>query len=104
MATDIYSACPCGSGKKFKWCCQPIHTQIDRAFTQHNEGQHETALKLMDEVVKEHAGNPEAWGRKAQLLYLNNRVDEAEAAIDKAFEISPNYAYGHLLRGTVRYQ
>ena len=32
MALDPYASCPCGSGKKFKWCCQPIHVQIDRAF------------------------------------------------------------------------
>src|SRR5438105_3574152 len=65
MAFDPYAPCPCGSGKKFKWCCQPIHEEIDRAFRQEEEGQHETALKLMNEVVAKHPDNPEAWGRKA---------------------------------------
>jgi len=31
MALDQYDPCPCGSGKKFKWCCLPIHVEIDRA-------------------------------------------------------------------------
>jgi tetratricopeptide (TPR) repeat protein len=104
MALDPYASCPCGSGKKFKWCCQPIHVQIDRAFQQDAEGQHEVALRLMDEVIKEHPTNPEAWGRKAQLLYQNGRVEDAEEAIQKAFEIAPKYPFGHLLRGTFRYQ
>src|SRR5271166_2047626 len=78
MAIDLYAPCPCGSGKKFKWCCQPIHVKIDKAFQQDVDGQHEAALRLMDEVTAEHAGNPEAWGRKAQLLYENDRVDDAE--------------------------
>ncbi len=104
MALDPYASCPCGSGKKFKWCCQPIHVQIDRAFQQDAQGQHEVALRLMDEVIAEHPDNPEAWGRKAELLYRNGKVEDAEAAIQKAFEISPKYAFGHLLRGMFRYQ
>ena len=104
MALDPYASCPCGSGKKFKWCCQPIHVQIDRAFQQDSQGQHEVALRLMDEVIAEHAANPEAWGRKAQLLYQNGKVEDAEAALQKAFEISPKYAFGYLLRGMFRYQ
>jgi tetratricopeptide (TPR) repeat protein len=103
MALDPYASCPCGSGKKFKWCCQPIHAQIDRAFRQEAEGQHEVALRLMDEIIAEHPGNPEAWGRKAQLLYQNDRVEDAEAALQKAFDINPHYPFGYLLRGMFRY-
>jgi len=102
MAMDLYSPCPCGSGKKFKWCCQPIHVQINKAFQQDADGQHETALRLMDEVAREHPANPEVWGRQAQLLYENNRVDDAEKALEKAFELNPNYPFGHYLRGSFR--
>jgi tetratricopeptide (TPR) repeat protein len=102
MPLDAYSPCPCGSGKKFKWCCQPIHVSIDRAFQKDAEGQHEAALQLLDEVVAEHSGNPEAYGRKAQLLYQNNRVDEAEETIQKALALNPNYPFGYLLRGVFR--
>jgi tetratricopeptide (TPR) repeat protein len=102
MALDLYSPCPCGSGKKFKWCCQPIHVQIDKAFRQEAEGQHEAALRLMDEVIAEHPANPEAYGRKAQLLYQNDRVEEAENTLQKALDINPNYPFGHLLRAVFR--
>jgi tetratricopeptide (TPR) repeat protein len=102
MALEPYSPCPCGSGKKFKWCCQPIHVQIDKAFRQESEGQHEAALRSMDELVAQHPDNPEAWGRKAQLLYLNSRVEDAENALQKAFDLNPNYPFGHLLRGMFR--
>src|SRR5262245_33390884 len=102
MAIDAYSPCPCGSGKKFKWCCQPIHVQIDRAFQQEADGQHEAALRLMDEVAAQNPANPEVYGRKAQLLYQNNRGEDAEATLQKAFDINPNYPFGHLLRGLFR--
>ena len=102
MAFDPYAACPCGSGKKFKWCCQPIHVEIDKAFRQDEDGQHDMALRIMSGVVAQHPDNPEAWGRHAQLLYQNDRVEEAEKALDKALELNPNYPFGHFLRGTFR--
>jgi tetratricopeptide (TPR) repeat protein len=102
MALDAYAPCPCGSGKKFKWCCGPIHVDIDKAFQQEAAGQTEAALRTMDQVTTEHAGNPEAWGRKAELLYNAGRAEEAEAALQRAFDVNPTYPFGFLLRGTFR--
>src|SRR5437899_560037 len=104
MAFDLYSPCPCGSGKKFKWCCQPLHVQIEKAFRLDADGQHEAALRTMDELVNAHPANPEAWGRKAQLLLQNGRLDDAENALQKAMEINPQYPFGYLLRGMFRQQ
>jgi tetratricopeptide (TPR) repeat protein len=102
MALDAYAPCPCGSGKKFKWCCQPIHVEIDKAFQQEAAGQMETALRTMEQVTTEHPANPEAWGRRAALLYNAGRAEEAENALQKAFDINPTYPFGLLLRGSFR--
>ncbi len=102
MALDPYAPCPCGSGKKFKWCCQPIYGEIEKAFQLEQNGQHELALQTMDEVIARHSSNPEAYGRKAILLYAHNRLDEAEAALDKAFQLNPQYPFGYYLRGRFR--
>jgi len=103
MALDLYAPCPCGSGKKFKWCCQPIHVQITKAFQLDAEGQHDVALRMMEELATEHSGNPEVWGRKAQLLYQLDKAEEAEAALQKAIDLNPNYPFGHYLRGRFRH-
>ena len=103
MAQDPYEPCTCGSGKKFKWCCQPIFVHINRAWEQEASGQHETALRLMDEVVREHEGNPEAWGQKARLLFGQEKIEEADIALQKAFDLNPNYPAGLLLRATIRF-
>jgi tetratricopeptide (TPR) repeat protein len=102
MALTAYDPCPCGSGKKFKWCCQPIHVEMDKAFRLESEGQHDAALRVMDEVIAKHPDNPEALGRKAELLYRNDRVEEAEDTLQKALDLSPGYAFGHLLRAVFR--
>ena len=79
---DPYAACPCGSGKKFKWCCQPIYADITRAFQQDEVGQHDAALQK-EELTAAHPQNPEAWGRKAELLDRNEKLEEAEAALQR---------------------
>jgi tetratricopeptide (TPR) repeat protein len=102
MPSDLYGPCPCGSGKKFKWCCYPIHVQIGKAFEQEEAGQHEAAVRTMDEVIARNRDNPEAHGRKAQLLFQMDRTEEAEAVLQTALELNPNYAFGHYLRGQAR--
>src|SRR5262245_53878349 len=102
MAQDPYASCPCGSGKKFRWCCQEIYQDIDKAYSLNADGQHEAALRVMEELVKKHPGNPEAWGRQAAMLYANGRLDDAERALQKAFELNPDYPFGYLLRGQFR--
>jgi tetratricopeptide (TPR) repeat protein len=104
MALDLYEPCTCGSGKKFKWCCHPIFVNINRAWEQEASGQHEAALRLIDQVVREHEGNPEAWGQKARLLYSQGKIEEADSALQKAFDLNPNYPAGLLLRAYIRFQ
>ena len=104
MSTDPYASCPCGSGKKFKWCCQEIHSEIDRAFEQHNSGQHEAALQTIARVVAAHPDSAEAWGGKLEILSLNEKPEEAEQSLDKAFAVNPSYPFGFLLRGLFRQQ
>lgn len=100
--TDQYAPCPCGSGKKFKWCCQAIAPMVDKARTQQENGQYEAALHTVEELVKQHPGNPQAWGHLADIRFANGQLEAAEQAIDKAFEISPHYPFGYLLRGMMR--
>jgi tetratricopeptide (TPR) repeat protein len=103
MAVDPYAPCPCGSGKKFKWCCQPIHTELTQVFEQASEGQVDTALRLMEEVVARHPTNPEVLGRKADLLAQLGRLEEAEATLQQALDLDPKYPFGHYLRGRFRH-
>src|SRR5438477_9606793 len=99
---EPYSPCPCGSGKKFKWCCQPIHASIAKAFALQEQGQNEAALIAMDEIAAQHPDNPEVWGRKAVLLLNQEKLEEAEKTLDKAFELQPKYAFGYFLKSRIR--
>ena len=103
MSIDQYAVCPCGSGKKFKWCCQLIYPGIERAWEQNSNGQQEMALRTIDQVVAEHSDNPEAWGQKAYLLVANGKPDAAEEALARAFALNPNYPFGIRLQAGMRH-
>ena len=67
MPLDPYAPCPCGSGKRFKWCCQPIHVQIDKAFQLDADGQHDAALKAIYLAMCHDVG-PQAYVRQQKAI------------------------------------
>ncbi len=53
MANDPYSSCPCGSGKKLKFCCGEFLPDLQRAFRL-RENQPEAAVKLFRDLLRKH--------------------------------------------------
>jgi tetratricopeptide (TPR) repeat protein len=99
---DLYQSCPCGSGKSFKWCCKPYFHVVEKARKQHQDGQHDAALRTVNQLVEQNPGSAPVLGYQAELLYMNSKSGEADEAIQKAFAINPDFAFGHWLRGVLR--
>jgi tetratricopeptide (TPR) repeat protein len=104
MAPNPYDFCPCGSGKKFKWCCAEFFADIEKALELQQQGQHESAVRTMEKVANAHPTHAPVWGYFAHLLYQEGQIEKAEEAIEKAFAVQPNFAMGHLLKGIFRQQ
>ena len=102
MPLDPYVSCPCGSGKKFKWCCAPYYPQVEKAFDLERQGQHDAALAAILELTKAHADKPPVWGYYAQFLYNAGKPEEAEEAVARALALNPNFGMAHFLRGQFR--
>ena len=92
-----YDNCPCGSGKKFKWCCTAYWDKIETGLAMLEQGQVENSLKMMEMLVKEHGNVPQTWGFYAHVLFRVDQVAKAEEMLEKAFAIDPNFAMGYLL-------
>lgn len=101
---DPYASCPCGSGKKFRFCCQPIYPAIERAFSQFRGGQQEAALRTIDSAAASHPGHPEILIRKAMMLDAAGRREDAEKALDDALSKSANFGPAHFMRARWRHQ
>ena len=68
--SDPYALCSCGSGKKFRFCCQGIASTLEKAFSQARAGQLDSALRTMDQAVSAEPKNLELRLHKAKLLLL----------------------------------
>ena len=49
MAIEPYSPCPCGSGRKLKFCCQAILSEMERVLEFQQNNQPRMALAALDE-------------------------------------------------------
>jgi len=102
MPLEPYVSCPCGSGKKFKWCCAAFYGTVERAFELERVNQHEAASTTFKELVKTHADKPSVWGYYAQFLYNAGQREEAEEAVSQALKLNPNFGMAHFLRAQFR--
>ncbi len=99
---DPYEFCRCGSGKKNRWCCAPLEQEIEKAWKQASQGQHEGALRTVETLIAANTENPEVYGRKAELLMALGRPADAEAVLEKAFALRPDYPFGNFLKASMR--
>jgi len=102
MPLDPYSSCPCGSGKKFKWCCANYFTKVEQAIDLDRNGQQELALKTLKDLTTQHGDKPAVWCYFAQFLYGAERGEAAEEALAQALKIDPKCAMAYFLRGVFR--
>jgi len=101
---NAYDNCPCGSGKKFKWCCTPYFSRIEHAFELQQNNQHDNAVKEFDRLIMDHPDRPQVYGFYANLLLGEDKAAQADEMLEKAFKIDPSFGMGYLLRGIMRQQ
>lgn len=91
---DPYALCPCGSGKKLKFCCQDIAADMLRVMRLVHDDQLKPALQQLDPLEKKPGLNPSslAWilTTKAMLLVEDDRAKEAEPSLRKVLGTDPN--------------
>lgn len=102
MAINPYEACPCGSGKKFKWCCITYFDQLQLALQQQQQGQHDAAIRTMQDLTKSQPHSPPVWCHYANVLYMEGKTEEAEKALQEAFRLQPDCAMAYFTRAMFR--
>jgi tetratricopeptide (TPR) repeat protein len=90
-AFDPYAECPCGSGEKYKWCCQKVEAIAEREARMTENGQPDAALKILDEGLRQHPDSPWLSLRKAVLLARRNEIDPAKDVLRKLIARRPRH-------------
>jgi tetratricopeptide (TPR) repeat protein len=94
---EPYSPCPCGSGQKYKWCCQKVEAYVERAQRLLDNGQYESALKPLDEGLAQVPENGSLLLRKAMVHLHLNQIDPGRSALRRLLEKHPGHLGGSIL-------
>jgi predicted Zn-dependent protease len=96
-AVDPYSQCPCGSGQKFKWCCQKMEPIAERSQRLFEAGQVQAAIESLDEGLAKEPNNAWLLTRKAVYLLRKGQAEQAVAPLRKVLEKQPRHPSAHFL-------
>ena len=103
---DVYQTCPCGSGKKLKFCCQAIVTEMVKVSELQQSHQYQAALTLLDTVEKK-VPPRDVWSRawvkttKAFLLFSLGTVDEPRKLVGDVLEELPEHPLAVAVNGVL---
>ncbi len=104
MSVDPYALCPCGSGKKVKFCCQAILPEMEKVERLLENNQPRMALQTLEKLLPEHAGN--AWVATAQgwALLADHKHAEAKAALAQFLRKNPDHPSANALHALAAFQ
>lgn len=95
---DSYSPCPCGSDKKYKFCCRPISDDISSAMVAAEDGHLAEALKHIESARKIVGTTGEILCREA-IVY--NYFDKAKSRelLERCLKEFPNHPRAYYIHG-----
>jgi tetratricopeptide (TPR) repeat protein len=91
MSFDAYAPCPCGSGEKFKWCCQKVEPDAERAKRLLDGNQLEAATEAIDEGLRKVPDNPWLLTRKAVIELHRGHNKQAKALLERLLARHPEH-------------
>ncbi|QDT34801.1 hypothetical protein [Thalassoglobus polymorphus] len=88
---DSYAPCPCGSGKKVKFCCQAILPEMAKIERLQENNQPHMAIQLIDKVLKEHPDNGWLVTQRAMALFNREAFEEARDGLVPFLRKNPEH-------------
>ncbi|WP_373651499.1 SEC-C metal-binding domain-containing protein [Schlesneria sp. DSM 10557] len=90
MSVDIYAPCPCGSGKKFKFCCSAISEEMDRIGRLIEGNQPRVGLQQLEALEKKVPNNPWVGTTRAMVLLDLNDPAGARDVLKQLLNAQPD--------------
>lgn len=92
---DPYAPCPCGSGQKFKWCCQKVESFAEKAERLYEGNQIDAALAALDEGLRRVPDNPWLLTRKALIHARKGETALAKPLLERVIAAQPGHIGAH---------
>lgn len=90
MAVDPYSPCPCGSGKKLKFCCSDLVGEIDKIHRMIEGDQPRAALRHTQQTLAQHPRRASLLDLKATIELSLDELDAARETVDQFVQAHPD--------------
>jgi tetratricopeptide (TPR) repeat protein len=100
---DVYQSCPCGSGKKLKFCCHEIFGDMMKIAEMQQHHQYQMALAALESLEKK--PSKEAWSRawvktsKALVQSALHKPEEARRLVLDVLEELPGHPLATVING-----
>src|SRR5580704_1911361 len=103
MEFDVYAPCPCGSGKKLKFCCAPIVEDMAKVARLQAGDQSRQALAILEKLDKSHPNNPWVNTVFAEVLIGLQEPAQAKERLERLLQDNVDYppAFGMLALSTL---
>jgi tetratricopeptide (TPR) repeat protein len=95
MAVDLYAPCPCGSGKKLKFCCSDLVGQIEKIHRMIEGDQPRAALRYTEQTLAQHPRRASLLDLKATIELSLDELDAAHETVDQFVEAHPDSPIAH---------
>ncbi len=100
MSLEPYSPCPCESGKKLKFCCADIATEMLKALQLHEGGQTRAARKILEKLHRKQPARAWISTSYAGVLLSMEEPEAAREVLKELLEENPNHPIGRILDAT----
>ncbi|MCA9187404.1 MAG: hypothetical protein R3E01_11975 [Pirellulaceae bacterium] len=91
MSIDPYAVCPCGRGKKIKFCCRDAQHDLDKVLRLLNAEQHQQAMRTVDQCLANQPDRELFLALKLHLIYgENDNWDEFGATARRFWKAHPD--------------
>ncbi len=97
MSVDPYALCPCGSGKKLKFCCSDLASEIEKIHRMIEGDQPRAALQHVEQSLRKHPGRASLLDLKAVVEFTLEKFEDVAKTVDDflAKDIKNPSAHAH---------
>ncbi len=95
MSVDPYALCPCGSGKKLKFCCSDLVGEIEKIHRMIEGEQPHAALRHVEQTLAGHPGRASLLDLKASLELSLDEMEAARKTVDEFVGKHPESPTAH---------
>jgi tetratricopeptide (TPR) repeat protein len=92
MAINPYALCPCGSGKKIKFCCGDLAGEMEKVLRMVEGDQPTAAVRHLEQLLTRHPGRTSLLDLKSTIELQIGQYDQARATVDEYLACDPESA------------